>query len=71
MVSTDSCCAGFDEAAGVHHEHVGIVGARREFVAAARQNAHHDLAIDEVFRAAQTDESDLRHVFIGGQELQF
>ena len=55
---------GFDEAAGVYHEHVGIAGAGREFVAAAGQNAHHDLGIDEVLRAAQTDESHLRHVFI-------
>jgi hypothetical protein len=52
---------GFDEAAGVDDQDVGFVGARGQFVAVMRQKAHHHLAIDEVFVAAQTDESDLRH----------
>ena len=50
-----------DEAAGVDDQDVGIVGARREFVAVARENAHHHLAIHEVFGASQADESDFRH----------
>ena len=48
-----------DEAAGIDDEHVGFVGARRQFVAVARQNAHHDLAIDEVLGTAQAEESNL------------
>ena len=52
---------GLDEAAGIDDQHVGFAGARREFVAGARENAHHHLAIHEVLRASQADESDFRH----------
>ena len=52
---------GRDEAAGVDDEDVGFAGARRDFVAGARENAHHHLAIHEVLRASQADESDFRH----------
>ena len=52
---------GLDEAAGVDDQHVGFAGAGREFVAGARKNAHHHLAIHEVLRASQADESDFRH----------
>ncbi len=51
-----------DEAARVDDEHVGVARARRDFVACARENAHHHLAIDEVLRASQAHESDLRHL---------
>ena len=50
-----------DEAARVDDEDFGFFGARREFVAVARENAHHHLAIHEVFRATQRNESDLGH----------
>jgi hypothetical protein len=50
-----------DEAAGVDDEHFGLFRARREFVPLARENTHHDLAIHEVFRASQADESGFRH----------
>ena len=43
---------GSDEAAGVYDQHVGFVGAGGEFITVARENAHHDLAINEVFGAA-------------------
>ena len=52
---------GLDEAAGVDDEHVGLARARREFVAGARKNAHHHLAIHEVLGASQADESNFRH----------
>ena len=55
---------GRDEAAGVDDQDVGFVGARREFVAVARENAHHHLAIDEVLRASQADKSDFRHTSV-------
>jgi hypothetical protein len=49
----------FDEAAGIDHQHVGLAGARRQLVAVTRQNAHHHLAVDEVFGASQAEEPDL------------
>ena len=53
---------GRDEAARIDDEDVRFVRARRDFVARARENAHHHLAIDEVLRASQAYESDLRHL---------
>ena len=61
MASTDSFCAGFDEAASVDDEDFGFIGARRQFITSARENAHHDLAVDEVFGASETDETDFSH----------
>ena len=52
---------GFNKTAGVDHEDLRIIGARREFVAFAGKNAHHHLAVDEVFGAAQGDETDFGH----------
>ncbi len=49
-----------DEAAGVDDEDVGFIGPPRDFVAGARQNAHHHLAVDEVLGAAQADKSGFR-----------
>ena len=50
---------GFNEAARIHDQDFGILRARRQFVAIARQQAHHDLAIDEVFGASERDKSNL------------
>jgi hypothetical protein len=52
---------GLDEAAGIYDQDVGLVGAGSQFIAIAGKDTHHDLAVDEVFRAAQTDETYLRH----------
>lgn len=51
----------FDEAAGVDDKNLRFIRARRQFIAFARKNAHHHLAVDEVLRATQADESDLSH----------
>ncbi len=53
---------GRDEAAGVDHKHVGFARPWRDFIARARKNTHHHLAVDEVLRASQAYESDLRHL---------
>ena len=50
-----------NEAARVHHQDVGVVRARRNLIARACQHAHHHLAVHEVLRAAQTDESYFGH----------
>jgi hypothetical protein len=49
---------GVDEAAGVDDEDVGVLGARGELGAAAMEQAHHDLGVDEVLGAAERDEAD-------------
>ncbi len=51
---------GVDEAAGVHHQHVGVAGMGRQLVAASHEGAHHDFAIDEIFGTAQTDKTDFQ-----------
>jgi hypothetical protein len=51
-----------DEAARVHHKHISLVSARSQLAAAARKDSHHHLAVDEVFRASQADESDFGHL---------
>ena len=51
---------GVDERAGVDHEDLGVFGARRELSAAAMQQAHHDLGVDEVLGAAERDKTNLR-----------
>ena len=38
---------------------IGLGGMGRNFGARRGEQAHHDLAIDEVLRAAQADEADL------------
>ena len=62
MDCTDSCCAGAMKLQVLTTSTSASSGARREFVARARENAHHHLAIDEVLRASQADESDFRHL---------
>ena len=42
-----------DKAACVNDQHVRFVGSRRHFVSVLRENAHHDLTVDEVFGASQ------------------
>ena len=49
----------FDERAGVDDDDVGVLGAAGEFGSGAREQAHHDFAVDEVLGAAETDEADL------------
>ena len=49
---------GVDEAAGVDDEDVGVFGAGGELRAAAMEQAHHDLGVDEVLGAAERDEAD-------------
>ena len=46
-----------DERAGVDDDDVGVFGAAGEFGSGARQQAHHDFAVDEVFGAAEADEA--------------
>ena len=50
-----------DEAARIDDQDVGFFRARRKFIAVSRENAHHHLAIHEVFRATQADESCFWH----------
>jgi hypothetical protein len=44
-----------DEGAGVDDHRVGMVEVLDDLVAAARQLAQHDLAVDEILRAAEAD----------------
>ena len=48
---------GVDEAAGVDDEDLGVFGAGGELGAAAMEQAHHDLGVDEVLGAAERDEA--------------
>ena len=48
---------GVDEGAGVDDEDVGVFGAGGELGAAAMEQAHHDLGVDEVLGAAERDEA--------------
>ena len=55
-----------DEGAGVDDEDVGVFGAGRELGAAAMEQAHHDLGVDEVFGAAERDEAYRGGFYLGG-----
>ena len=62
-----------DERARVHHQHVGVVSIRGYLHSALQNAAEHDLGIDQIFRAAETDHADFRrrcrirnHRFIAG-----
>ena len=44
---------GFDKAASVDDQDFGIVGARGQLIALAREKAHHHLAVDEVLGASE------------------
>ncbi len=46
-----------DEGAGVDHENFGLFGSGSEARACAVEQSHHDLGVDEVFRAAEGDEA--------------
>ena len=50
---------GLDEAAGVDNQCLGLAGILRQLVAAGLEQSHHDLAVNQVLRAAQANESDL------------
>ena len=62
-----------EEAAGVHHDRVGVLVARRQLVAFGAKPGDDALGIDERLGAAQADEADLRwgrrhaHVYRGEQ----
>src|SRR5208283_185076 len=47
-----------DKGTGVDDDHVGIFGRWSQLSPGLRQNAHHDLAIDEVLGAAQAYKAD-------------
>jgi hypothetical protein len=57
---------GIDEAAGVDYDDVGVGGFGRKLVTVLDELAHHDLSVDEVFRAAETYKTDLQ--FWGNSE---
>ena len=60
---------GVDEAAGVDDEYVGVFGTGSELCAAAVEQAHHDLGVDEVLGAAERDEAYRRAVGFWGLSL--
>ena len=49
-----------EEAAGVHHDDVRAIVARGDRIALAAQPRENALGIDQRFRAAEADETDLR-----------
>ena len=53
-----------DEGAGVDDQHVGGFGIAGDARAGMVEQAHHDFAVDEVFGAAEADESDAQG-FVG------
>ena len=54
---------GINERTGIHHDDIRVFGVDRDTRAPGLQHTHHDLAIDEVLGAAQTDETDLQRSF--------
>ena len=48
----------FDEGAGVDDDDVSVFRAASQFGSGARQQAHHDFAVDQVLGAAEADEAD-------------
>ena len=56
----------FDKGTGVYHNDVSVFGARHQLRAPLREHTHHDLAINEVFRTAEANES---HLWTGGDWL--
>ena len=51
---------GIDEATGVDDEDLSVLGARGQLTAGAVEQPHHHLGVNQVLRAAQRYESDLR-----------
>ena len=60
----------FDEAARVDDDEIGPVRVAHQVVAVDLQQAQHPLAIDGVFRAAETDEG-VRALRVGGRHVAF
>ena len=52
---------GLNETARIDDEDLRLIRPGRELIPLARKNTHHHLAVDEVLRASQADESDLSH----------
>ena len=53
-----------DEGAGVDDQHVGFVRPRRQLVAGFLGEAQHHLGVDEVFRAAERDETNFHDLLL-------
>ena len=49
---------GVDERAGVDDQHLGALGVGGDLVAGVAGHAQHDLAVDEILGAAETEETD-------------
>ena len=58
-----------DEAAGIHQDHIGLVGLGGQFVAVELGVTEHDLGINEILGAAETDQADFLG-FRGGMTHQ-
>ena len=56
-----------DERAGIDDEDVGVGGFRGHFHASLAEVADHDFGIDEIFGAAEGDETDFDHGRMGGE----
>ena len=50
-----------DERTGVHHQHIGLLCVRRDFHSALQNAAEHDLGVDQILGATETD-----HAHFGG-----
>jgi hypothetical protein len=48
-----------NECAGVHHQHICLIGARGDFHSVLQHASEHDLGIDQIFRATEADHADL------------
>ena len=57
-----------DEGTGVDDEHIGQLGLRRHGHASLLEVTDHDFGVDEVFGAAEGDETDFDHNRKGGAE---
>ena len=51
---------GVDERAGVNHQHIRLVGARRDFESALEHASKHDLGVDQILGATEADHADFR-----------
>src|ERR1051325_953585 len=50
-----------DEAAGIDDHRVGLSSIRRNLITGLLELAHHDLAVHQILRTAQTDKSDFHN----------
>ena len=46
--------------AGIHDDDISVFGVRRDLRSVPRQQPHHDLAVNQVLRAAEADKADFR-----------